>query len=132
MSEDKYTEAKKNMEEISKEREKLKQLRSDLEEIRVDIQERLMQYLRRGKNNFPNLHSSKELIESLSGLFKTQLDISDKLMRSYEKSIELNAKYVPSGEGEDTPYELSFEELIAIKRKVDKEVREEKQDEEAS
>lgn len=127
MSKDKYTEAKENMEEISKEREKLKSLGKDIDEVRREIQDRLMQYLKHGKNNFPNLHSSRELIEALSGLFKTQMDISDRIMRSYEKSIELNAKYVPSAEGEDTPYEFSFEELIAIKRKADKETKEEKQ-----
>lgn len=126
MPKDKYTEARENMEEITKEREKLRNLGIDLEGVRKEIQNRLMQYLRNGKNNFPNLHSSKELIEALSGLFKTQMDISDRIIRSYEKSIELNAKYVPSGEGEDTPYEFSFEELVAIKRQADKETKEER------
>ncbi len=122
MAEDKYIEARKNIEEIAKEREKLKKLGEDVEKVRTEVQERLMQFLTKGKNNFPNLHSSKELIESLSGLFKTQMDISDKIMRSYEKAIEINAKYVPSAEGEDTPYELSFEQLLEIKKKVEKEI----------
>lgn len=127
--EDKYLEAKKYMESIEKERTKLEALNVDVSNVRTEIQNRLMTYIKNSKRNMPNLHSSKELIDSLSGLFKTELDISDKIMRSYEKSIELNAKYVPSEEGEDTPVELSFDDLFAIKKRADKELLLDKQKE---
>lgn len=114
----KYAKSIESLNSIIEERNKLAELCEEIKDVRTEVQNRVLGYIKNSAKNLPNFYSTKEILDTLSSLFKTELDIHDRIIRSHEKTIEITAKYIPSSEDEETPYELNFEKLSELKRMV--------------
>ena len=116
--ETKYLQTLESLDAIVEERDKLSELCNEIKDVRTEVQNRVLSYIKNNAKNLPNFYSTKEILDTLASLFKAELDIHDRIIRSHEKTIEITAKYVPHSEDGETPYELNFEKLSELRRMV--------------
>lgn len=116
--ETKYLQTLESLDAIVEERDKLSELCNEIKDVRTEVQNRVLSYIKNSAKNLPNFYSTKEILDTLTSLFKAELDIHDRIIRSHEKTIEITAKYVPHSEDGETPYELNFEKLSELRRMV--------------
>ena len=104
----------KKAEQINAIIDELKVKRQNMENLEVrttkvidEIETKLLNYLQNSKN-LPSVATVTPITDSLTALYKTNLDANSQVIRSMEKEIELLAKHGPDDNG-DMPSTLSFE-----------------------
>ena len=109
----------KKAEQINAIIDELKVKRQNIENLEVrttkvidEIETKLLNYLQNSKN-LPSVATVTPITESLTALYKTNLDANSQVIRSMEKEIELLAKHGPDDNG-DMPSTLSFEVLSEL------------------
>ena len=109
----------KKAEQINAIIDELKVKRQNMENLEVrttkvidEIETKLLNYLQNSKN-LPSVATVTPITESLTALYKTNLDANSQVIRSMEKEIELLAKHGPDDNG-DMPSTLSFEVLSEL------------------
>lgn len=109
----------KKAEQINAIIDELKVKRQNIENLEVrttkvidEIETKLLNYLQNSKN-LPSVATVTPITESLTALYKTNLDANSQVIRSMEKEIELLAKHGPDDNG-DMPSVLSFEVLSEL------------------
>lgn len=111
--------------ELSERRGKLKSISDRTETVIDEMESRVLTYIR-GAKNLPSVDYLANVLDSLSNLYRINQDVNEKLIRSFEKTIELDSKYMPDEEG-NTGQQISQKELmeafkLAAKAKIDEEV----------
>lgn len=111
--------------ELSERRGKLKSISDRTETVIDEIEKRVLTYIIASKN-LPSVDYLANVLDSLSNLYRINQDVNEKLIRSFEKTIELDSKYMPDEEG-NTGQQISQKELmeafkLAAKAKIDEEV----------
>ncbi len=96
--------------ELSDRRGKLKSISDRTETVIDEIEKRVLTYIVNSKN-LPSVDYLANVLDSLSNLYRINQDVNEKLIRSFEKTIELDSKYMPDEEG-NTGQQITQKELM--------------------
>ena len=96
--------------ELSDRRGKLKSISDRTETVIDEIEKRVLTYIVNSKN-LPSVDYLANVLDSLSNLYRINQDVNEKLFRSFEKTIELDSKYMPDEEG-NTGQQITQKELM--------------------
>ncbi len=103
------------IDELKVKRQNIETLEMRTTKVIDELETKLLNYLQRSKN-LPSVATVTPITESLTSLYKTNLDATSQILRSMEKEIELLAKHGPDDNG-DMPATLSFEVLSDLFQK---------------
>lgn len=103
------------LDQLKDKREKIETLEKRTTTVIDQLEQKLLTSLSASKN-MPNIALVTPIIESLSSLYKTNLDANVQFIRSVEKEVDLVAKHIPDEEG-NTSMSLSHDLLSKMFQK---------------
>lgn len=103
------------LDQLKDKREKIETLEKRTTTVIDQLEQKLLTSLSASKN-IPNVALVTPIIESLSSLYKTNLDANVQFIRSVEKEVDLVAKHIPDEEG-NTSMSLSHDLLSKMFQK---------------
>lgn len=103
------------LDQLKDKREKIETLEKRTTTVIDQLEQKLLTSLSASKN-MPNVALVTPIIESLSSLYKTNLDANVQFIRSVEKEVDLVAKHIPDEEG-NTSMSLSHDLLSKMFQK---------------
>jgi len=102
----------KRIAELQNKRNNIETLQSRSKVVIDEVEQRFLNYIRKSQS-ITSLSLTSALLESLSILYKLNLDANNQLIRSIEKEVELIAKHAPD-EGGNIGGNLSQERLLEL------------------
>jgi regulator of PEP synthase PpsR (kinase-PPPase family) len=103
------------LDQLKDKREKIETLEKRTTIVIDQLEQKLLTSLSASRN-IPNVALVTPIIESLSSLYKTNLDANVQFIRSVEKEVDLVAKHIPDEEG-NTSMSLSHDLLSKMFQK---------------
>lgn len=97
------------LDQLKDKREKIEKLEQRTTIVIDQLEQKLLNWLA-GSKNMPNVAVVTPITESLTSLYKTNLDANVQFIRSLEKEVDLVAKHIPDEEG-NTSMSLSHDLL---------------------
>jgi len=88
---------------IQSKRDEFGELDGRVDALTRELEVRVTKFLNSSTKIFTSVELTSRIVESLNMLYKTQMDLKDKTLRSYEKEIDLRKKMPKEdgGSGED-------------------------------
>jgi ATP phosphoribosyltransferase len=97
------------LDQLKEKREKIEKLEQRTTNVIDQLEQKLLTWLA-GSKNMPNVAMVTPITESLTSLYKTNLDANVQFIRSLEKEVDLVSKHIPDEEG-NTSMSLSHDLL---------------------
>lgn len=110
---DRKEEILKRISELDGKRKNIESLQARSKVVIDEIESRFLNYIRNSKS-ITSLSLASALLESITVLYKLNLDSNTQLIRSIEKEIELIAKHAPDEDGNLGGINLSQEQLLDL------------------